>query len=84
MTASRGALRRLPGHLVWALLAAAAAAAIPTALDWMENPSGIFHGPDGTHWGFVWDTWHSWFLPLTLPAVVLALGYTLVTASRKQ
>jgi len=36
--------------------------------EWIENPGGIFHGPDGTRWGFVLDTAISWFVPTLLNA----------------
>ena len=48
-------------------------AAAMTFADWQLNPAGIFHGPDGTNWGFVWDTWISWFFPALPAAAVAAL-----------
>ena len=57
--------------------------ATATVMTWFEmrlNPSGIFHGPAGTNWSFVWETWISWFLPtfglvavLMLPLVIRRL-----------
>ena len=58
----------------WAVAAAALGAAVPTLMDWLENPSGIFHSPAGTNWQFVFDTWWSWFWPLVQPMLGLALG----------
>ena len=60
--------------LLGALVAALAAAAMAFA-DWHENPAGIFHGPGGTNWGFVWDTWISWFLPVFPIAAGIALAF---------
>lgn len=40
-------------------------ASIATFLDWRVNPSGLYHGVDGTHWGIVWDTARSWLVPVT-------------------
>ena len=45
---------------------------VVTVSDWVENPSGIFHGPDGTNWQFVYDTAASWFLPTFVNATILA------------
>ena len=42
-------------------------------IDWLENPGGIFHGPDGTRWDFVLETAWSWFLPGLLVAMPLVL-----------
>ena len=50
----------LAAILLGALMAAIVAAAM-TFADWQLNPAGIFHGPDGTNWGFVRDTFVSWF-----------------------
>ena len=48
-------------------------AAVMTALDWQKNPAGIFHGPDGTHWAIVSETFFSWFWPALSAAVLLIL-----------
>jgi H+/Cl- antiporter ClcA len=46
---------------------------VMTFQDWCLNPGGIFHSErQGTQWSFVWDTWISWFLPVTLTWVVIA------------
>ncbi|MDZ7691652.1 MAG: hypothetical protein U5K69_11095 [Balneolaceae bacterium] len=39
---------------------------LTTYLDWRNNLSGIFHTREGTDWNMVWDTFSSWFLPLSL------------------
>lgn len=50
-------------------------AAVMTALDWRKNPAGIFHGPDGTHWAIVGETFFSWFWPtLSAVGVLTVLG----------
>jgi len=54
------------------LTAAVMTAAIFTAWNWVENPSGIFHDSSGTNWGFVYDTAISWFLPTFLYTTVAA------------
>lgn len=41
--------------------------------DWRFNPGGIFRGPDGTNWQFVFDTTFSWLIPVSLSTFVLAL-----------
>lgn len=47
---------------------------------WLENPSGIFHGDDGTNWSFVFDTLISWLLPTFYPtAIIAAVCHLLVT-----
>lgn len=43
------------------------------AYDWQLNPGGIFRGPDGTNWRFVFDTTMSWFTPIVLAAFPLLL-----------
>ena len=49
------------------------------AYDWHLNPGGIFRGPDGTNWQFMFDTAFSWFKPIVLTTfplfVVATLGY---------
>ena len=59
------------------LLAGAIAAVIVsgamTLWDWLENPGGIFRGPDGTRWDFVLETLYSWLLPGFVWAGLIAL-----------
>lgn len=43
-----------------------------TFRDWLENPGGIFRGPDGTSWHFVFDTAVSWLLPTFVQVAFLA------------
>ncbi|MBY5991800.1 hypothetical protein [Ferrimonas balearica] len=52
------------------VIAAALLAGGMAAWDWAENPGGIFRTPSGTHWGFVRDTFLSWFGP-TAPSFAL-------------
>ena len=57
-----------PLRVLWISLAWGAALAIllsvtMTVWDWVENPSGIFHGPAGTRWDFVVQTAVSWLIP---------------------
>ena len=57
---------------------------IVTLWDWLENPSQIFHGAGGTHWGVVAETALSWFLPTLFYAVLVAwCGTFLVSITRK-
>lgn len=49
-----------------------AVAAVPTALDWYANHSGLFRDANGTDWGIVGETLFSWWWPLAL--VVVPLG----------
>lgn len=45
---------------------------IITAWEWIENPGGIFRGPNGTNWQFVFETATSWFIPSFVSIVVVA------------
>jgi hypothetical protein len=59
-------------------LLAALLAAVPTMLDWLENPGGIFRSGDATRWAVVWETFVSWFMPAVLllaPFTVLAFAW---------
>lgn len=62
---------------VFGLLAGAVVAGGVTAFvgiwEWVENPGGIFRGPDGTRWRFVRDTAVSWFVP-SFPIAVIGCG----------
>ena len=61
--------------LVGGITGSALLAAVMTALDWQKNPAGIFHGPDGTHWTIVGETFFSWFWPaLSAVGVLTGLG----------
>jgi ABC-type dipeptide/oligopeptide/nickel transport system permease component len=46
------------------------------AYDWQLNPGGIFRGPDGTNWQFMFDTAFSWFMPIVLWTFPLILVIT--------
>lgn len=50
--------------------------------DWNLNPGGIFRGPDGTNWQFMFDTAFSWFKPIVLttfpPLLVIAWSFRTV------
>lgn len=48
-----------------------AIAAGVTLWDWVQNPAGIFRGPEGTNWQFVVDTALSWFLPTFLVVAIV-------------
>lgn len=69
--------------VVFGLLCGAALALaitlIITVWEWSENPGGIFRGPDGTNWGFVYDPAVSWLLPSFSYAVIIAATGRVVT-----
>ncbi|MDJ0918720.1 MAG: hypothetical protein QNJ05_13215 [Woeseiaceae bacterium] len=44
------------------------------AYDWRLNPGGIFHGPDGTNWRFVYETAVSWFVPVLVAVLPVAVA----------
>jgi hypothetical protein len=71
--------------IVFGLLSGASIALSVTLVvsvwEWLENPGGIFRGPDGTNWGFVYDTAISWLLPTFVYAAIIAsLVHLLITA----
>ena len=49
-------------------------AAVITVWEWLENPGGIFHGPEGTNWRFVAETAVSWLLPVFALTSVVAIA----------
>ena len=63
---------------------AASVTIVITIWEWIENPSGIFHGPEGTNWRFVYDTAASWFIPTWLQATVAATALHLAWAALKR
>ena len=65
------------------LLAAVLIAAPFTAIDWYQNPGGIFRGVGGTNWQILWETAFSWFWPCALLTVPVALFLKLWLARRK-
>ncbi len=50
------------GLLVGALVSLLTTSVI-SAWEWLENPDGIFHGPGGTNWNFMFETAISWLIP---------------------
>ena len=56
-----------------ALVVGLVVASTTSFLDWRLNPGGLFHGPTGTSWGVVWETWVSWFAPVFLLVAAVAL-----------
>jgi hypothetical protein len=44
-----------------------------TIWEWLENPSGIFHGQNGTNWTFIYETASSWFVPTFINATVITV-----------
>lgn len=66
-------------------LAAALVSLFMTTWDCLENPAGIFRGPDGTNWRFVFETLTSWFFPIFVGAACTAmLGHLMVTRLRRR
>jgi len=70
--------------LLFGAVVGLAVAAVMTFLDWRLNPSGIFHGAEGTNWTFVIDTALSWFGPIFVLASVLALPVAIWRSRRKR
>ena len=71
------------GLLVGAIVAVILSSAM-TLWDWLENPGGIFRGPDGTHWDFVLETLYSWLLPGFVSAASVAfLGHLALSWIRR-
>lgn len=44
-----------------------------TFMDWRLNPSALFHNEQGTDWNIVLETAFSWFWPVALPVLVVAV-----------
>ena len=65
------------------LLLAALIAAPFTAIDWYQNPGGIFRGSGGTDFQILWETAFSWFWPSALLTVPLAIVIRLWLAHRR-
>jgi uncharacterized membrane protein len=59
--------------IAWALLVALIGSIVPTFIDWRLNPGGIFRGSEGTNWGVVVETIWTWFWPLFLVIVPIAV-----------
>jgi len=47
---------------------------IVTAVEWWQNPGGIYRSASGTDWSIVQETWSSWFVPTLLTAVGASMG----------
>jgi hypothetical protein len=70
--------------IVFGLLTGTAFACIVTlsVTTWevIQNPGGIFRGPEGMNWGFIRDTAVSWLLPTFTDAVIVAsVGHLFIT-----
>ena len=63
--------------LLRGLGAAGVIAAIRTAMDWLENPSGIFHCAQGPNWRVILETWFSWFWTGAVVPTPIFLGFAL-------
>ena len=57
--------------------------AVMTFLDWRLNPGGIFHSDSGTSWTVVWDTWFSWFAPLSVIVAGISAAFLYWRAKRR-
>ncbi len=55
------------------ILVALLVAILPTAIHWYDNPGGIFRAETGTNWPIVFETWFSWFWPVAILSVPVAL-----------
>lgn len=54
-----------------------------TIWEWLENPGGIFRGPDGTNWRFLMETAISWLIPtFVYVSVVAIVGHLVVSGIR--
>lgn len=49
-----------------------------TIVEWIENPSSIFHSESTTNWGFVADTFFSWFWPSLLVVLPISIVLSLI------
>jgi hypothetical protein len=49
-------------------------ALVPTAIDWHQNPGGVFRGTAGISWQPLLETLWSWFWPLALFTTPVALA----------
>lgn len=72
---TRSANRKLWLHSVgFGFVIALIVTLVVTIWEWIENPSDIFHGSEGTHWSIVWETAMSWFIPTFLYVTATCLG----------
>ena len=71
--------------VAFSLVFAAAVGGGFAAYDWRLNPGGIFRGPDGTNWRFMYETAISWFVPMLLSTLPVSVGIAfLVSWFRKR
>ena len=58
---------------------------IITLWELIENPGGIFRGPDGINWPFVFETVTSWFIPtFVIITGAAALGHLIWILIRRK
>lgn len=59
--------------------------AVPmTVADWRLNPAGLFRDAEATHWGIVFETAFSWFLPVALIALAISLAVAKAWSSSRR
>ena len=66
-------LKSVPVGICSGVLVGFILASLPTAIHWYNNPGGVFRSDSGTNWGIVFETWLSWFWPVSLLAIPVAL-----------
>jgi hypothetical protein len=75
MSSNRFSSRAFARAVLLSSIISLGVAATMTGLDWRKNPEGLFHGPGGTDWVIVRETFFSWFWPLLpLVGIVGVLG----------
>ena len=67
------------GLLTGALMSVLATSVV-TVWEWLENPGGIFHAPEGTNWNFVLETAISWLIPTFVLVTLVAFACHLVVS----
>ncbi|MBC3767117.1 hypothetical protein [Neptunicella marina] len=72
----------LKNSLIKSVIVSVLIAAVVTLLEWFNNPSGIFHDNNGTHWSFVMDTFSSWWWPLMLCLVLINVFVNILHTSK--
>jgi len=50
----------------------------------LENPSGLFYSQSKIHWGFIYDTGISWFIPTFSYTAIIAAFLQLVYSAIKR
>ncbi len=67
-------MKRIVKHsLLFAVLVSFSTSSIVTFMDWHANPGAVFQSETGTQWRAVWETWISWFVPLSALSFVVGL-----------